>query len=83
MKTELIRIGNSRGVRIPKLLIEQVGLGHRVELWAESDRVVIAPQRRPRQGWEESFAVAGSPAKDELLLEDSGVNSFDVKDWNW
>ena len=50
MKTDLIRIGNSRGLRIPKPLIEQLGLGDKVELRVENDRLVISPERRPRDG---------------------------------
>lgn len=83
MKTELIRIGNSRGVRIPKPVIEQCGLGHRVELRVENDRLVISPERRPRRGWEEAFRAAGPPTHDELLLETTGPNEFDRKEWRW
>ncbi len=43
MKTELVRIGNSRGIRIPKPLIEQCGLGNNVELRVENDSLVISP----------------------------------------
>jgi antitoxin MazE len=50
MRTELVRIGNSRGVRIPKPLIEQCGLGISVELCVENDCIVISPERRSRQG---------------------------------
>ena len=59
MKTELIQIGNSRGIRIPKPLIEQCGLGDMVELRVENDCLVISSERRPRQGWEEAFCAAG------------------------
>lgn len=83
MKTELIRIGNSRGVRIPKPLIEQAGLGERVELRLEKNRIIIAPERGVREGWEDSFRVAGSSAKDELLLETASQNEFDRNEWRW
>ena len=83
MRTELIRIGNSRGVRIPKPLIEQVGLGYRVELLIEKDRLVICAERRPRQDWKESFRAAGSAGEDELLLETTEPNEFDRKEWKW
>jgi antitoxin MazE len=81
MKTELIRIGNSRGIRIPKPLIEQCGLGHEVELRVENECLVISPQRLPRQGWEEQFRRAGS-TENELLL-DVGTNEFDRSEWRW
>ncbi len=83
MKTELVRIGNSRGIRIPKPLIEQCGLGNNVELRVENDSLVISPERRPRQGWEEAFRGAGSGINDERLLETVAPNEFDRKEWKW
>ena len=83
MKIELVRIGNSRGVRIPKLLIEQCGLSNTVELRVEDDSLVISPERRPRQGWEEAFRAAGSAINDEHLLETATPNEFDRKEWKW
>ena len=83
MRTELVRIGNSRGVRIPKPLIEQCGLGDTVELRVENDCLVISPERRLRQGWEEAFRAAGPAADDELLLETGAPNEFDRKEWQW
>lgn len=69
-------------MRIPKLLIEEAGLGRTVELRVEGDRVVISPHRRPRQGWEEAFRSAGSSTHDELLLEPI-KNDFDREEWEW
>lgn len=83
MRTELIRIGNSRGVRIPKPLIEQCGLDGTVELRVENDRLVISRERRPRQGWIEAFRAAGSSSGDELLFETMASNEFDRKEWKW
>ena len=83
MRAELVRIGNSRGVRIPKPLIEQCGLEGTVELSVENDRLVISPGRRLRQGWIEAFQAAGSAEHDELLLEPMGASEFDRKEWKW
>ncbi len=83
MKTELVRIGNSRGIRLPKPLIEQCGLESTVELSVENDRLVISPGRRLRSGWAEAFAKAGSSKKDELLLGSVDANEFDRSDWKW
>ena len=82
MKTDLIRIGNSRGVRIPKPLIEQAGLGETVDLRVENDRIVIAKERRSREGWEKAFRAATSNDAEELLL-DGAANEFDAKEWRW
>jgi antitoxin MazE len=83
MKTDLIRIGNSRGIRIPKPLIEQCGLGKTVELRIEKDRLVISPARRPRQAWEEAFRAAGPATNDEIVLETMDPNEFDLTEWKW
>jgi antitoxin MazE len=82
MEVELIRIGNSRGIRIPKPLIEQCGLRDTVELLVEEDRIVISNRRRPRQNWKEAFALAASRGPDELLLE-GATNRFDHEEWTW
>ncbi len=83
MRTQLIQIGNSRGVRIPKPLIEQCGLGKTVDLRVEKDRLVISPERQPRQGWTEAFRAAGPAAGDEVLLDEIETNEFDRKEWTW
>jgi len=83
MKARLVRIGNSRGIRIPKPILEQVGLQRVIELRVESDRLVIAPARLPRAGWEEAFRAAGTSTHDELLLDLLLPNGFDRKDWQW
>ena len=83
MRLELVRIGNSRGIRIPKTLIEQCGFGDTVELVVEKDRLVISPDRKPRQGWAEAFAAAGPSDEDPLLLEPIGANEFDKEEWEW
>ena len=82
MKVELVRIGNSRGIRIPKAIIEQCGFGDTVELHVEDHCVVIAADRAPRHGWEEAFAAAGPGDADELLLE-AVRNQFDEEEWRW
>jgi len=83
MRTELIRIGNSRGIRIPKPIIEQCGFGETVEVRVERDRLIISPERRPRQGWGEAFRASGQAAQDELLLETTESNEFDREEWRW
>ena len=83
MKTELIRIGNSRGIRIPKPLIEQCGLQDSVDLSVENNRLVISPGRRLRQGWVEAFRNAGPPDRDEILMEPMRATEFDRKEWKW
>jgi antitoxin MazE len=83
MKVELVRIGNSRGLRIPKALIEQCGFGNTVELRVEKDCLVIAPDRAPRQGWEKAFKAVTATSENELLLDTVAPNEFDQNEWQW
>jgi antitoxin MazE len=80
MRLELTRIGNSRGIRIPKPLIAQCGLGDVVELRVTPEGLVIAPHRAPRDGWKQAFAVSHEGS--DILL-DSTSNAFDGEDWKW
>ena len=78
-----VRIGNSRGIRIPKPFIEQCGLGETVELSIQNDCLIISPGRQPRQGWEDAFRASSDTAHDELMLEFTEPNEFDSKEWRW
>jgi antitoxin MazE len=55
MKTNVIRIGNARGIRIPKTLLEQCHLRDEVEIEVQDDHLVIRPIVKPRSGWEDAF----------------------------
>ncbi|MGA9528191.1 MAG: hypothetical protein WBS24_08755 [Terriglobales bacterium] len=83
MRTELIRIGNSRGIRIPKPLIEQCGLSETVDVRIENNCLVVSPERKTRQGWSDAFRAAGHVKNDGLLLEKMEPNRFDHEEWQW
>jgi antitoxin MazE len=82
MRLELTRIGNSRGIRIPKPLISQCGLGDVVELRVTPQGLVIAPHHAPRHDWKEAFSKS-TPGKSEMLLGDVWPNEFDAQDGKW
>jgi antitoxin MazE len=82
MKTRVVKIGNSQGVRIPKPLIEQAGLGVDVELEVEGYSVVIRPASRLRQGWSQAFAQMASLGDDGLLDQDT-PSTFDIEEGEW
>lgn len=82
MKAELVRIGNSRGIRIPKPLIEQCGLTDTVDLRVEEKCLIISSERQLRQGWSEAFRPADSKVHHELLMRDF-PNKFDREEWQW
>ena len=55
MQTRVVRFGNSRGIRIPKVLLEQTGLPEEFEISAVGDSLVIRPAHKPRSGWAAAF----------------------------
>jgi antitoxin MazE len=67
VKARIVRIGNSRGIRIPKKLIEQAGLTEEVEIVAQGNALVISPATRPRAGWDEAFRAMATRGDDQLL----------------
>ena len=80
--TRIVRIGNSRGIRIPKALLEQAELPEQVELRAEPGRLVVTPARSPRDGWAEA-ARQMHAAGDDRLLDPPQSSTFDDQEWEW
>jgi len=84
VRTRIIKIGNSRGIRIPKSLLEHAGLSEEVELEAQQNQVVIRAVGKPRQGWEEAFRGMAEHGDDQLVDEDlTGRTSWDEEEWEW
>lgn len=72
----------SRGIRIPKTLIDQVKLGNEVEIVVQRGQLVIRPVSRPRNGWDEQFRAMAEHGDDQLL--DKPVpTKWDRNDWVW
>jgi antitoxin MazE len=84
MKTHIVRIGNSQGIRIPKPLLEQTGLRGEVEISAQKDSLIIRPAKRPRAGWAAAFQEMAR-RNDDALLDDAppSLSSWDEDDWEW
>jgi antitoxin MazE len=82
MKARLVRVGNSRGVRLPKPLLEQSGLHDEVEIHAEPGRIIIESVRRPRSGWADA-ARTMAKRQDDTLLDDPTSTEFDAEEWTW
>ena len=82
MKAKIVRIGNSRGVRIPKPLLEQAGLEDDVELRVVESGLIIEKLDAPRAGWAE--AAAQLRARGEgALLDEPAPTDFDESEWVW
>lgn len=69
MKMRIVRIGNSRGIRLPKILLKKARLGNEVQLQAEPGRIMITGTIRPRAGWAEAAQRMRARNEDELQLD--------------
>ena len=84
MKTRIVRIGNSQGVRIPKLLLERSKLAEEVELQAHDNQITIRSAREPRHGWGNEFRTMAAQGDDELLDNESLLQTqWDTNEWQW
>jgi antitoxin MazE len=81
-KARIVRIGNSRGIRIPKVLLDQAQLPDEVELHAEPGRLVVQGARRPRMGWAEAARAMAKHGDDDLLDRPTATR-FDREEWEW
>jgi len=82
MKTRLVRVGNSRGVRLPKPLIDHAGLTDEVELELRGNTIVIAARSAPRSGWAEAARRLHAEDKDEPIDPPTPTH-FDKNEWRW
>jgi antitoxin MazE len=82
VKSHLVKIGNSRGIRIPKVCLEQVGLKDEAVITVEAGRLVIRPARHPREGWAEQFKAMAEAGEDKLLDPET-LTEWDKTEWEW
>jgi antitoxin MazE len=84
MRASIVRIGNSQGIRIPKIVLEQTKLRGEVELEVQDRKIVISPVKKPRQDWDRQFKLMAERGDDKLLdSEVVSLTSFDEEEWEW
>jgi len=82
VRSKVVKIGNSRGIRIPRALLEQAGLTEEVELSVQGDKLIIQSAHQPRQGWEADFARMAETG-DDRLLEETTPTRWNEEEWEW
>jgi antitoxin MazE len=82
IKSRVIKVGNSQGIRIPKLLLEQSGIQENVKIEVRDHQIVITAAEHARQGWAEAFAAMAGDA-DEPILDDITGTLWDEAEWEW
>ncbi|MFN6478412.1 AbrB/MazE/SpoVT family DNA-binding domain-containing protein [Nostoc sp. DedQUE07] len=83
IRTRIVKIGNSQGIRIPKLLLEQSGIGEEVEIEIQDCHLIVRAASQSRQGWEEAFATMAKQHDDALLLDDAITTEWEHREWEW
>jgi len=82
IRSKVVKIGNSRGIRIPRTVLEQAGLTDEVEMTVEGNKLIIQAFRHPRQDWEEQFAEMAKHSDDQLL-DEAPSTQWDEEEWTW
>jgi antitoxin MazE len=84
MRASIVRIGNSQGIRIPKVVLEQTRLHGEVDLEVKDEKIIISPVKKPRQDWDRQFKLMAERGDDKLLdSEVVSLTSFDEEEWEW
>ncbi len=82
IRTKIIKIGNSQGIRLAKSLIEQYHLNGEVLLEPQERGLVIRPAENSRAGWEEAFQRMRENDDDALVMDEPAIeNQFDREEW--
>ena len=85
MKTKVIKIGNSRGIRIPKSLIDESGLKSEVDLEVIDGQIIIKSISHSRESWDSAFKKM-EKNKDDILLDSVTLtqqSTWDKEEWEW
>ena len=81
MQMDIIKIGNSKGIRLPQTVLKQCGIESKVELEIQDDCIILKPVKTPRQGWAEAFKLMHKNNDDTLLipeeLDDEMLEAWD------
>ena len=70
MEVSVIKIGNSKGIRLSKTLLDRYNIKDSVDLIMDKDRIIIKPVSKPRKGWEKAFEKMAKDGDDNLLFKD-------------
>ena len=70
MDISIISIGNSKGIRLSKTILEKYNIQDTVELILEKSYIILKPKSQPRKGWEKSFKKMNENGDDKLLMSD-------------
>ncbi len=80
MEVSIIKIGNSKGIRISKTILERYNIRDTVDLILEKGQIILRPLSRPRKGWDKAFKQMNENGDDRLLFDDVFENE-NLEEW--
>lgn len=80
MEISVVKIGNSRGIRLSKTIIERYNIRDTVDLILDKEQIIIKPLARPRKGWENAFKDMHANGDDKLIIPDS-FEEENLEEW--
>ncbi|SHF78858.1 antitoxin MazE [Fodinibius roseus] len=85
MKTKLVRIGNSQGIRIPKPVIEEIGLSDEIEMILKDNQIILRSAEQTRKGWDSAFERMAEEQDDQLIDKEKveTPSEWDETEWTW
>ncbi|MPR34585.1 AbrB/MazE/SpoVT family DNA-binding domain-containing protein [Salmonirosea aquatica] len=81
MEAQIIKIGNSKGLRLSKTILEKYNIKDQVELILEEEQIILKPIAKPREGWEAAFKEMHAAGDDSLLI-DEVFEDESFEEWN-
>lgn len=82
MKSQIVQIGNSQGVRIPKALLEETKISGEIEMEVHPDGILIKNIKKPRGDWDARFRAAVE-SDDDLSHNGHPATRFEKREWQW
>jgi antitoxin MazE len=81
MEISVINIGNSRGIRLPKTILDRYSISDKIELIFEKGFIILKPKSDPRNDWEKAFKKMHKNGDDQPLIDDI-FDDEDFEEWN-
>lgn len=81
MEVSIIQIGNSRGLRLNKTVLDKYDIKDKVEVILEEGQIILRPIDTPRKGWGEAFKEMHENQDDQLLIDDV-LEDENFEEWN-
>lgn len=81
METDVIKIGNSKGIRIPAYVLKECNIVDRIKMEIRNGKIILSPMELPRKNWGKQFQSMHEEGADKLLIDEA--LSLEAEEWEW